>query len=439
MKRLAAICAMVLALAEPARAEIEIVPITSPGGITAWLYADHTIPIVSIEASFRGGAVLDPEGRAGATSLMMLLLDEGAGALDATAFAEAREELAARFSFHAGEDDVGVSAQMLSAGRDAAVELLRSAIVAPRFDDDAVARVRAQMVSWLGSEETSPGRIASRAFHADAFPGHPYALPADGTVETVGALDAAALREAHRAALVRERMTVAVVGDISEAEAGAMLDRLFGDLPAGGPPLPEVAEPATEGALRVIDLDIPQSLVLFGHAGITRDDPDFVPAFVMNHILGGGGFGSRLTDEVRERRGLTYGISTSLATYDYGPLIVGGFSSANARVADALAIVRAEWARMAEGGVTDAELEAAKRYLTGAYPLHFDGYGSIADQLLGLQVAGLDRDYVNIRNDLVEAVTTGDIARVARRLLVPGRLTFVVVGRPEGVDEVHLP
>src|SRR5690606_24478730 len=157
----------------------------------------------------------------------------------------------------------------------------------------------------------------------------------------------------------------------------------------------------------------------------------FVPAFVMNHILGGGGFGSRLTEELRERRGLTYGISTSLATNDYGPMVIGRFSSANARVAEALAIVREEWLRMAGEGVTEAELEAAKRYLTGAYPLRFDGYGRIAGQLLALQMAGLGLDYVNIRNDLVEAVTTADIARVARRLLDPGRLTFVVVGRPE--------
>jgi zinc protease len=264
-------------------------------------------------------------------------------------------------------------------------------------------------------------------------------LPTDGTLATVAGLDADAMRDAHRAALTRDRLMIAVVGDIDAERLGPMLDRLFGDLPGTGAPLPQVAEPATSGNLSVIDLDIPQSVVVFGHAGIPRDDPDFIPAFVMDHILGGGGFGSRLTEEVREKRGLTYGIYTYLAPGDFGALYMGRFSSANGRVAEALDIVRAEWARMAEGGVTEAELEAAKRYLTGAYPLRFDGYGSIADQLLGLQVAGLDLDYVNIRNDLVEAVTTEDIARVARRLLVPERLTFVVVGRPEGVDEVHLP
>jgi zinc protease len=228
-----------------------------------------------------------------------------------------------------------------------------------------------------------------------------------------------------------------VVGDITAAEVGPMLDRLFGDLPEGGPDLPPAAEPALAGQLSVIDLAIPQSVVAFAQPGIPRDDPDFIPAFVMNHILGGGGFGSRLTEELREQRGLTYGIGVSLATSDYGPLIAGRFSTANARAAEALALIRAEWTRMAEEGVTQAELDAAKRYLTGAYPLRFDGYGRIANQLLGLQIDGLGLDYVNRRNALVEAVTREDIARVARRLLDPDRLTFIVVGRPEGLDPTN--
>jgi len=434
---LAATLLLALAFALPARAAIDIVPVTSPGGITAWLYEDSTIPMVSLEASFRGGAALDPEGQAGVVNLMTALLEEGSGDLDATAFAQARDDLAADFSFDASRDEVSVSARMLSENLDASVDLLRAALVEPRFDADAVTRVRGQVVSNLRSDETDPDAIASRAFYAQAFPGHPYALPPDGTLATVADLDAEAVRAAHRAALAKDRLMIAVVGDIDAERLGPMLDRLFGDLPETGAPLPAVAEPATAGTLSVIDLDIPQSVVVFGHAGIPRDDPDFIPAFVMDQILGGGGFGSRLTEEVREKRGLTYGIYTYLAPGDFGALYMGRFSSANGRVAEALGILREEWARMAEEGVTEAELEDAKRYLTGAYPLRFDGNERIADQLLGLQTAGLDIDYVNERNDLVEAVTREDIARVARRILDPDRLTFVVVGRPEGVQATN--
>jgi zinc protease len=429
--------AFLVAVASPALAAIDIQPVTSPGGITAWLYEDHSIPILNIEASFQGGAVLDPPGREGAVALMTALLEEGAGELDATGFAEARESLAARFGFDFSLDAVTVSAQMLSENRDPAIGLLRSALTEPRFDDAALERVRGQLISMLRAEETDPDRIAIRAFYAQAFPGHPYARPREGTPESVAALDLAATRAAHAAALVRDRLMVAVVGDITAAELGPLLDRLFGGLPPSGPPLPPVAEAEAPGSLTVIDLDIPQSIVRFGHGGIGRDDPDFIPAFVLDHILGGGGFGSRLTEEVREKRGLTYGIYTYLAPGDFGWLYLGGFSSANARVAEAIGIVKDEWARAAAEGVTEAELQAAKRYLTGAYPLRFDSNAAIAQQLLSLQTAGLPIDYVNVRNDLVEAVSLEDIQRVAKRILHPDALTFVVVGRPEGLEATN--
>lgn len=433
MIRIAAGLALALALALPARAQIAIEEVTSPGGITAWLVEDQTIPIVTLEASFQGGAALDPEGQAGVANLMAALLEEGAGDLSATAFAEARDSLATHFGFGAERDAVTVSAEFLAENRDASVELLRQALVEPRFDEDAVARVKAQVLAGLRSDETDPQAIASREFFARVFEGHPYARPVEGTIEEVERLGAAEIRAAHAAALVRDRLSVAVVGAITAEELAPMLDEIFGALPAEGPPLPEVAEPNVSGETTVIDLDIPQSVVLFGQSGIARDDPDFIPAYVLDQILGGGGFSSRLTQEIREKRGLTYGISTFLAPNDFGWLYLGQFSSANARVAEALDILRREWQRMAEGGVTQQELADAKQYLTGAYPLRFDGNARIAAQLLGIQTAGLGLNYVNERNALVDAVTRDDIARVADRLLRPEEMTTVIVGRPEGV------
>jgi zinc protease len=437
IRRLAAALGLVLLAALPARAAIEITPVTSPGGITAWLYEDHTIPIITIEASFRAGSVLDPEGQEGVTTLMTALLEEGAGDLDATAFAETREALAARFSFGASLDAVSVSATMLAENRDETLDLLRSALVEPRFDDAAIERVRGQLLASLRADASNPPRLASRAFLALAYEGHPYARPSDGTEVTVAALTRDQILAAREAALTTDRLAIAVVGAIGPDELGPLLDRLFGDLPRSGPPLPPVAEVTAPGTVTVIDLDIPQSVVTFGHAGIARDDPDFIPAVVLDHILGGGGFGSRLTEEIREHRGLTYGIATWLATNDLGWLYLGSFSSGNETVAEALDLVRAEWARIATDGVTAVELDAAKRYLTGAYALRFDGNARIAGQLLGLQIAGLDPDYVNRRNDLVEAVSLDDLRRVADRLIDPDALGFVVVGRPQGVDATN--
>jgi zinc protease len=418
----------------PSASRIEIIEVTSPGGIMAWLYEDHTIPVVTLEASFRGGAALDPADKAGATSLMASLLSEGAGDLDATAFAAELESLASSLGFSAGADGVSISATTLVENADATFDLLRLALVEPRFEEDSLARARARQMATLRADATDPNRIASRSFWARAFPDHPYALPSDGTIETVEALDRDDVSAAHARALARNNLLVAVVGAMDADTLAPLLDAVFGDMPEASAERPHPAEAALAGSVEVIELAIPQSVVAFGHAGIPRDDPDFIPAFVLDHVLGGGGFGSRLTAEVRERRGLTYGIYTYLAPNDLGWLYMGSFSSANDRVAEAIELVRAEWARTAAEGITADELERAKQFLTGAYALRFDGNARIASQLLGLQIAGLGPDYVNERNALVEAVTLEDIRRVAGRLLDPDDLSFVIVGQPQGVE-----
>jgi zinc protease len=415
--------------------DIEVV--TSPGGITAWLYEERTIPIVTLEASFRGGAALDPEGEEGAVALMASLLRQGAGERDETAFAEALETLASSVSFGATADSVTVSMTSLEENLAETAALLRDALVAPRFDEDNLARSRARQLATLRADENDPNRIATRAFWAAAFPDHPYATPTDGTIASVEALDRDAVVAAHERALVRDRLLVAVVGAIDAETLAPLLDEIFGELPASGPPLPEPRPAALDGGITVIERPFPQSTVVFGHGGIERDDPDFIPAFMLDHILGGGGFGSRLMAEIRERRGLTYGIYTYLAPNDLGQLYMGSFSASNERVAEAIALVREEWARMVEEGVSEAEIADAKRFLTGAYPLRFDGNSRIAGQLLGLQIAGLGPDYANERNALVEAVTPEDLERIARRLLDPEALSFVVVGQPQGLEEAR--
>jgi zinc protease len=362
-----------------ARAGLAIRQVVSPGGVVAWLHEDRSIPILTLQAHFRGGASLDADGTAGATALATTLLSEGAGDRDAVAFSTAREELAARFGFSAGRDGVIVSATMLAENRDASLDLLRLALPAPRYDADAVERGRGRTLSALRAEETEPRALASRAFYAAAFPDHPYGRPARGRLDTVAALTAADLHAARSAALARDRLQVAAVGDVGAEELGDLLDRLFGDLPARGAPLPPTVAPTLDGSVRVIDLDIPQSVVVFGQAGFARLDPDFVAAMVLDHILGGGGFSSRLMREMREVRGLTYGVHTHLSPGEFGALYLGGFSTSNARVAEAVALLRAEWARMASDGATETELADAKRYLTGAYPLRFDGNARIAD------------------------------------------------------------
>ncbi len=428
----AALTVMLFAL--PARAAIDIQTVTSPGGITAWLVQEDNIPFTALEIRFRGGSSLDPQGKDGAVNLMTALIEEGSGDMDAQAFAAARDGLAASFGFSSDIDTVAVSAQFLTENRDQAVALLRQAITTPRFDPDAVERVRGQVLANLRSDEKDPGSIANRLFREQAFAGHPYAMNGDGTPETVPNLTRDDLIAAHQATLTRDRVFVAAAGDISAAELGQLLDDLLGGLPATGPALPGRVDPALTGGVTVQDFPGPQSLVLFGHSGIKRDDPDFFAATILNEILGGSRFSARLMTEVREKRGLTYGIGTSLVGYDNSELVMGQASVANEKVAEAVDVIRAEWARIATEGITEDELAATKTYLTGAYPLRFDGNGPLASIMVNMQLIGLSADYPQTRNDKVNAVTLADVKRVAASLFRAEDLRFVIVGQPTGVQ-----
>ncbi|MET4127891.1 pitrilysin family protein [Roseovarius sp. MBR-6] len=429
-----ALTLFMLAAALPARAGVEVAEITTPGGFDAWLVEDHSIPFVALEVRFRGGASLDAPDARGATNLMVGLLEEGAGERDARAFTQATEELAARFGYRVSDDAVSISARFLTENRDASVDLLRDSLIAPRFDEDAIERVRAQVLAGLRSDETNPRDIASREAAQLIYGTHPYGSKQEGTPESVAALTRDDILAAHRAAMTRDRVYISAVGDITAEELGTLLDHLLGDLPETGAPLPPRAELTLPGGIKLVDFATPQSVALFAQPGLDRHHPDFFAAFILNHILGGGGFESRLMTEVREKRGLTYGVYSYIADRDAAEVWTGSVASANDRVAEAIAVIRAEWARLRDEGVTAEELENAKTYLTGAYPLRFDGNGTIASIAVGMQMDGLPTDYIVNRNDMVNAVTLDEINRVAREWLDPEALTFVVVGQPEGLE-----
>ncbi|MDW3118181.1 MAG: pitrilysin family protein [Roseovarius pacificus] len=422
-----------LLAALPAWAEVNIKEMTTPGGIDAWLVEEHSIPFVALELRFQGGTSLDPDGKEGLTSLMVGLLEEGAGDMDARSFAREAEALAASFNYDASDDTVGISARFLSENRDQAVALLRESLINPTFEQSAIDRVRGQVNSIIRSNQKDPRDIAGDAFAKLVYGDHPYGRPEFGTLESVANLTRDDIVAAHKAALTRERLYVSAVGDITEDELATLLDKLLLDLPETGPDMPGAADINLPGGVEIVDYDTPQSVVMFGQPGIDRDDPDFFAAYVLNHILGGGSFESRLMNEVREKRGLTYGVYSYLVDKENAQLWLGSVASANSRVAEAINVISAEWERIRDEGVTEEELADAKTYLTGAYPLRFDGNAPIANIAVNMQMEGLDTDYIANRNDMVNAVTLDDVNRVARELLDPSKLTFVVVGKPEGL------
>ena len=420
--------------AAPARA-LEIQRVISPGGVEAWLVEDHKVPVIAVEFSFTGGAAIDPAGKEGLANLTADLLDEGAGDLESQAYAKRLQDDAISVTFQTGSDEFRCGIKTLSEHQDAAWELMALALTRPRFDGEAVERVRAAVISDIRQSEADPTKVARNAFYARIFPGHPYGRDDSGSVDSVSRLTADDLRGYVAGSFRRDRLLVAVTGDITPDKLAPALDRLFGALPAAGPLTP-VAETAPQhlGETLVVRRPMTQSILMLGEPGLKRADPDWFPAYVMNYVLGGGGFSSRLTEEVREKRGLTYGVYSYLYPYDHAALIVAGGSTKNAKAGEALALIKAEWARMAEGGITETELANAKTYLTGSFPLQLSSSTAIARLVLQVRHDALGIDYLNRRSGLINAVTLDDVKRVARRLLDPARFAVVVIGQPEGVE-----
>lgn len=429
----------VVTLSRPANA-MNIQSIKSPGGIEAWLVEEHGVPLMALRFAFDGGNSQDPTGKDGLANFITAMMDEGAGDLKSSDFQERMEDIAMRMSYDDSKDALYGSFETLTVNRDKAVDLLKLAVQKPRFDADAVERIRGQLLSNLSYSEKDPDKVAGREWYAMAFAGHPYARPSNGTKETVAKITGADLAGFHKRTFAKSNLKVVAVGDIDAATLGKLLDDVFGGLPDKADLLPVTkTEPVNGGKQKIIDMNVPQSVAVFGLGAMARKDPDFMPAFVINHILGGGGFSAKLMEEVREKRGLAYSVYTYIQPYQHTSLLQGSVATKNESMAESLSIIRAELTKMADNGPTPEDLVAAKDYLTGSYALRFDTNSKIASQLLGLQMEGFGTDYVDKRNKIIEAITMDDVKRVAKRLLNADGLIVTVVGKPVGLDSAAAP
>lgn len=428
----ALLVAAALTLAAPADATT-VQRITSPGGIAAWMVYEPSVPLIAMDYAFRGGATQDPPGKAGVASMAVALLDEGAGNIDSETFHERVEAKAIELNFSATRDYVSGSLRTLSENRDEAADLLKLALTAPRFDADDVERIRDQTMSLLRRATTSPNDIASERWWATAFPGHPYGNPTRGTLTSVPTITADDLHAFTHKVFARDNLKIAIVGNIDAATAGAMIDKVFGGLPPTGSLTPVPTQmPQGLGQKINHDLDVPQTVLMVGGAGLMRKDPDFIPAYVMNHILGGNPFSSRLYKEVREARGLAYSVYSAVVPLDHTALFLTGTATRADRAGQALQVMQAETRKLADEGPTEEELIKAKSFLTGSFALRFDTSAKIAEQLVQLQLDDLGIDYIDTRNDLINAVTMADVKRVAKHLLDADML-ITTVGKTQPV------
>jgi len=432
--RAIAVILMSIALATQASSALSKTPIervVTPKGIEIWLVRTMEFPMLSLQFSFLGGAAQDPAGKPGIASLAASLLDEGAGEYDARAFREQLEGNAIEISFTANRDSVRGSLKTLTGNQDKAFELLRLALTAPRFDASEIERVRSAVLANLRRASTNPGEIAKNTWYARAFPNHPYGRPVAGTLDSVPNITVEDLRGYIARNLARSNLKVAAVGAIDAAALAKLVDRAFEGLPEKADLMP-VADvvPQSLGEREVIPLHVPQTVILYGGAGLKRNDPDFIPAYVLNHILGGGSFDSRLFEEVRVKRGLSYSVSSTLAALKHAGFFIGSVQTKNDRAYESVDVINSEIARLAKDGPSAEELEKAKKYLIGSYPLRFDTSAKIATNLLDMQFEELGIDYIDRRNAMVAAVTAADVRRAANRFLAGAKMLTVMVGEP---------
>jgi zinc protease len=423
-----------VAAAPPAQA-VKIDVVRSPGGIEAWLVQDQTVPLIAINFAFRGGSSQDPADKPGVANVVSALLDEGAGPYDSRALHQELDARAVEFRFSADRDHFRGSLRVLNEHRDGAFDLLRLMLTEPHFGAPEVERIRRQIVAGLVRDLNRPGEVAARAWWAKAFPDHPYGRSTKGTVESVQGITIDDLRAYRQRVFARDHLTVAMIGDITPEAAGKLLDQVFGGL-AGEAQLVAVPDVVVHGIGRQVvhEMDVPQTSIVFGGAGVPRKDPDFIAAYVVNHILGGGSFTSRLYEEVREKRGLAYSVHSSLVWLKHAAFMIGSTATSSDSTPEALAIITREIERMRKEGPTAEELAKAKSFLKGSYALDFDTSTNIISRLVQIQIDDLGIDYIERRNALIDAVSLEDAKRAAKRV-AEGGLLVSIAGRAPGTSK----
>lgn len=419
---------------------IDIKSVTSANGLTAWVVEDHTLPIIAVELCFLGaGAAVDTEDKQGLAQLASNTLDEGAGTLDSQAFQKTLTDNSITLRFTSSRDDFCASIKTLTRHKDLALDLLRLALTEPRFDEEPVNRMRASNLTRIRSNMTDPEWMAARLVNDIAYKGHPYAFNSGGTLTTMSALTPEDLRGFVKNRLARNNLRIGIAGDMTAQDAKIMIDSVFGKLPevANLPLIPDITV-QNGGDIVLYKKDMPQTIIEIMQPGIDHKDPEWPAAQVMNYIYGGSGFGSRLMDEVREKRGLTYGIYSNYTMMDHVKSMSISTSTENKNAADVIKIIRDEMTRIKTDPVSDKDLADAKSYIIGSVPLGLSSTSHLAAAALSLQKDNFPIDYLDTMKERINAVTTQDIQKAANRILSPEKLTIIMVGQPADITPTHL-
>ncbi|MBH0202156.1 MAG: insulinase family protein [Nitrospira sp.] len=402
----------------------------TPNGMTVLVLEQHFLPIVEIHALIKAGSAQDPPEKAGLSNLVASLLDEGTTTRSSRQLAEQIDFVGGSLAAQAGEDFTTASARILKKDLDLGFTLLADILQRPAFPKHEFERVRSQILGEITSDNDDPGHVAMKAFNQLVFQQHPYRWPVNGTEDTLGKITLPDVQNFYAKEYLPNQIILTIVGDVTVEQATALVQTHFGSWKKGVVQPRTVKKPTVidKKVVQFIEKDLTQSTIVIGHPGISRINPDFYAVTVMNHVLGAGGFSSRLMDTIRDKQGLAYGITSH---YD-ARLMPGSFwvnlQTRTETTNQAINGVLAEMKTIREAPVSDQELTDAKAFLMGSFPLRLDSTAKLAQVLAQVEFFGLGFDYFSQYQKWIERVTKEDVQRVAKQYLDPQRYALVVVG-----------
>lgn len=422
---------LLFALVPAAQAGLKIEHWQTASGARVYFVENHDLPILDVSVNFAAGSARDSRAKAGLAGLTQHMAKLGAAGMSDEEISRRSADVGAVLGGSVDADRASFTLRTLSSQRERsqALDIFTRILQQPDFPAAVLEREKARIIAGLREAATQPESLSDKAFASALYGDHPYGLPGDGEPETVAAITRDDLLGFYRSHYAARGAVIAIIGDITRAGAGELAESLTRGLPQGGEvvPLPAVRYPESAREVKIAH-PAAQSHILLGYPGVKRGDPDYFPLYVGNYILGGGGFVSRLTEEVREKRGMAYSVySYFLPLADLGPFQIG-LQTKREQAGQALALVRETLQRFIRQGPTAKELLAAKQNIIGGFPLRIDSNGKILDYLAVIGFYGLPLSYLDDFNQQVDKVTVAQIKDAFARRIDPGKLVTVIVG-----------
>ncbi len=399
-------------------------------GIKFWLIEDKSLPLVSVSFLFKGGSSLDPVGKEGVTNLMTSLLDEGSDNFSPSEFKLAMRENGVKISYSAGKEKINGTFQVVKSQIQEGFWLLYESLNKPIFQSDKINEVKSQIEASIKIDQSNISTIASDKFNDFFFINNKLGKAVKGNLDSLSKIKRSDILKSFKKSITKNNLVIGIAGDISSELAKKYIDYVFGNLPINNSIKPISKIPNLRNGVEIFEIDTPQTTVVFGQIGLSRNNKDYFSARIANYILGGGGFQSRLYKEIRERNGLVYSIYSYLLPFERTGIIIGGFQTRNANVKNTIQKVRDEWINIRVNGISKKELANAKTYFKGSFSRNLTTTISIANLLMIVQYYDLGEDYFANRDLIIDNVKLNHVNKLVKNLFDNDKLFFMVVGKP---------